>query len=143
MTCIETQCVNVTCLILLLACMHALLVRYLTLFFFFFQFSTIGLVIGGIWCISILSVLPTAFYTGTRDFFFPKSSLLLYHVCMEQWPNASGHLVYSVILMVVQYIFPITVILVTHVKIISIVKARQVQLIVTQILSAFCLLHSH
>ena len=72
----------------------------------------------------MLAVLPTAFYTGTSDFFFPKTSLLLYHVCMEQWPHSSAHLVYSLALMIVQYLIPITVIMVTHVKIIGIVKLR-------------------
>ena len=43
---------------------------------------------------------------------------------MEMWPAPSLHLTYSVLLMCVQFIIPITVILVTHTKIIGIVRQR-------------------
>ena len=84
-----------------------------------------------IWIISILAVLPIAFFTGIFTFHFAGTPLIIKEICMETWPYPSLHLVYSILLMLVQFVIPITVILVTHTKIIGIVRQR------TQSVSSF------
>ena len=84
-----------------------------------------------IWIISILAVLPIAFFTGIFTFHFVDTPLIIKEICMETWPYPSLHLVYSILLMLVQFVIPITVILVTHTKIIGIVRQR------TQSVSSF------
>jgi hypothetical protein len=67
-----------------------------------FKARTVGTVLLVIWSVSIVAILPTAFFTGTIDVPFPETSLVISHVCTENWPFVSLHLVYSVVLMVVQ-----------------------------------------
>ena len=66
-----------------------------------FQTGRICTIIGLIWVVSIVAILPAMFYTGTYDIYFPYSDLPLYHLCMEQWPHPWVHTVYSFILMMV------------------------------------------
>lgn len=61
-----------------------------------------GWILLGIWSLAFIAVLPTAFYTGTFDITFHGTSLVISHVCAETWPIVSLHLVYSIILMIVQ-----------------------------------------
>jgi len=81
-------------------------------------------VLTSIWAISVVTILPTVFATGTHDGFFPNTTLIIYTVCTENWPYPSLHLLYSIFIMVVQYFIPITVIMVTHARIINIVRQR-------------------
>ena len=67
-----------------------------------FQTGRICTIIGLIWVVSIVAILPAMFYTGTYDIYFPYSDLPLYHLCMEQWPHPWVHTVYSFILMMVR-----------------------------------------
>ena len=62
--------------------------------------------------------------TGTETGHFLGTSLEIYNICKEEWPYPSLHIVYSVCVMLVQYIIPITVIAVTHAKIIKTVQKR-------------------
>ena len=99
------------------------------LFFFFLQKKNIAGIILLIWILSILAVLPIAFFTGIYIFNFVDTPLVMKEICMEMWqingrPAPSLHLTYSLLLMCVQFIIPITVILVTHTKIIGIVRQR-------------------
>ena len=89
-----------------------------------FQFSTIGLILLAIWTLSLLAFLPTFFFNGTYNFYLPDTKLVLYHVCAEFWPAPIARFLFTAFLMFVQFVIPITVILVTHMKIIGIVKTR-------------------
>lgn len=89
-----------------------------------FQARTIGLVLLGIWAGSVTAVLPTSILTSVQDIRFGSTNLVISQVCAESWPFPFLHLGYSVFIMVIQYIIPITVILVTHVMIIKTVQQR-------------------
>jgi len=74
-----------------------------------FQAKKVAFVIVLIWAVSFVAVLPTAFFTGTTDFFLPDTTIVIFHFCSEVWPQMSWHLVYSIVLMVVQvksYFYP-------------------------------------
>ena len=45
-----------------------------------FQTGRICTIIGLIWVVSIVAILPAMFYTGTYDIYFPYSDLPLYHL---------------------------------------------------------------
>jgi len=77
-----------------------------------------------IWILGILAVLPTTFATVIYKFHFSTTEIIMKEICAEKWPHPVAHLLYSVGLMIVQYIIPISVILVTHTKIIGIVRQR-------------------
>lgn len=82
------------------------------------------LILIGIWVLSFLAVFPTLMYNGTYNFYLPNTDLVLYHVCAEFWPSSGIRFAFTAFLMFIQYVIPITVILITHMKIISIVKLR-------------------
>jgi hypothetical protein len=65
-------------------------------------------------------------YFSTYNFYLPETELVLYQVCMERWPKAWHRFAYTLALMFVQYVIPVSTILVTHGKIIRIVKVRNI-----------------
>ncbi len=64
-------------------------------------------------------------FFSTYNFYLPTTDLLLYQVCTEKWAAPMHRFLYTLLLMFVQYVIPIGTILVTHTKIIRIVKVRE------------------
>jgi hypothetical protein len=67
-----------------------------------FQVKKIGSIILLIWVLAILAILPTTFATGLIGITFAETNLIMSEVCAEKWPFPFIHLIYSVLLMVVQ-----------------------------------------
>lgn len=80
--------------------------------------------IGFIWFVSVLVILPTFFFTSKISIYLPGTRLVISEVCTENWPHPAIPIVYSLCFLVVQYIIPICVILITHLKIIQIIQKR-------------------
>ena len=70
-------------------------------------------------------LVPLIKATRTETGHFPGTSLEMFCVCGEKWDHGpAARLSYSVSLMVVQFVIPISVIGVTHAKIIKTIGTR-------------------
>ena len=67
-----------------------------------FQVGKIMSIILLIWLISLLAVLPIFFATKLQQYSFVGTDIVIKEICKEEWPQPSLHLLYSVILMIVQ-----------------------------------------
>jgi len=78
------------------------------------------LIILVIWLVSLLTPMPTAILSKLIK--QPNSS---YYTCMEDWNDNNKRYYYSMVLMVLQYAFPLTVLIYTYTRIAIIVWGKE------------------
>lgn len=92
--------------------------------YLFFQLTVVSVILAIIWILAILAILPVGIFARTQQIFFDNTQLVISEVCHEDWPDPTIHLIYSISLMALQYLIPISVILITHTMILRIVQRR-------------------
>src|SRR5207249_783633 len=85
------------------------------------------LIITGVWIVAILTPLPTAILSRLRQ---PEDwkdikSMQDKYVCTEEWEDSDQRYYYSMALMILQYIFPLTVLVYTYCRIARVVWGKQ------------------
>ncbi|XP_059474169.1 neuropeptide Y receptor type 5-like isoform X2 [Neocloeon triangulifer] len=68
-----------------------------------------------VWLLSLASVLPLVFYQKVED--FAVDSLVLYKMCIEEWPSIPLKRAYLVYILLMMYFIPIVVLSVVHTSI--------------------------
>ncbi|XP_075238325.1 neuropeptide Y receptor type 2-like [Lycorma delicatula] len=83
---------------------------------------SVASVISLIWGVSFLSMLPLLFYQEVET--VKLGDLVLYEACLEKWPSRTWQYVYTICLMVVQFLVPFLVLSVIHTKISAYLSVR-------------------
>ncbi|KAK6621926.1 hypothetical protein RUM44_001733 [Polyplax serrata] len=81
------------------------------------KYSTIVITIILIWLLSFIFEFPLFFYTVTESVAF--DDVLLYEKCIQRWPSRLVHSAFTVGLALIQFVIPVLVLTVIHLKISS------------------------
>ena len=81
-----------------------------------------GCLIAGIWLPACLVGIPVAVYSGTtrQDYFV----LVSFTMCLETWPDAGARFSYAVVVMLLQFALPLSVLAAVHWRISNFLKRR-------------------
>lgn len=68
-----------------------------------------------IWVLSLAIVIPTALYSGTHDYYFNGGGENI-HVtqCSERWPNSKAMKAYTLVLVIGEFLLPLTIMSVVY-----------------------------
>lgn len=83
------------------------------------------LILGGIWLIAFLMATPMFIYHDTIDL-IPAEYGIVCMVCMEVWPIEIGGFVYTVMVMLFQYVLPIVIVSAAYARICRKLEYRMV-----------------
>ncbi|KAI1291911.1 Tachykinin-like peptides receptor 99D [Halotydeus destructor] len=84
------------------------------------------LIIGSIWLVAILTPLPTALLSKlSQPTAWLEANITDKFICTEEWSDYTHRYYYSMALMVLQYFFPLTVLVFTYTRIAIVVWGKQ------------------
>ncbi|EEB10803.1 G-protein coupled receptor, putative [Pediculus humanus corporis] len=87
--------------------------------------TSVILIIVLIWIFSFALSFPLYFYTATESFpRNPLNKLIFYDKCVEKWPSKIFHTAFTITLALVQFVIPVTVLTIIHLKISSYLKVH-------------------
>ncbi|XP_076372834.1 neuropeptide F receptor-like [Tachypleus tridentatus] len=69
----------------------------------------------GIWFISLLLSLPISFTKKVTAVGLP--GYIMYYKCIEKWPSVNSRITYMLVTSLAQFLIPMTILLVTHLRI--------------------------
>ncbi|KAK2151623.1 hypothetical protein LSH36_356g01038 [Paralvinella palmiformis] len=86
------------------------------------RFAGAVCLIAAIWIVASLIGVPLAVYNGTTETGY--FVLVSFTMCIEKWPSAEARFAYAAVVMVLQFVVPISILAIVHWRISNFLKCR-------------------